>query len=77
MKVIGKGSGGVVQLVQHKWVGKLFALKVVILLEQGYTIAFVFGHYTFVFKLLAHFVPSFYYGFILVEESAAAVAAVS
>ncbi|KAG6586455.1 Mitogen-activated protein kinase kinase 6, partial [Cucurbita argyrosperma subsp. sororia] len=76
VKVIGKGSGGVVQLVQHKWVGKLFALKVVILLEQGYTIAFVFGHYTFVFKLLAHFVPSFYYGFILVEESAAAVAAV-
>lgn len=37
VKVIGKGSGGVVQLVQHKWVGKLFALKVVILLEQGYT----------------------------------------
>lgn len=31
VKVIGKGSGGVVQLVRHKWVGKLFALKVVIL----------------------------------------------
>lgn len=30
VKVIGKGSGGVVQLVRHKWVGKLFALKVVI-----------------------------------------------
>jgi len=30
IKVIGKGSGGVVQLVRHKWVGKLFALKVVI-----------------------------------------------
>lgn len=29
VKVIGKGSGGVVQLVQHKWVGKLFALKVI------------------------------------------------
>lgn len=28
IKVIGKGSGGVVQLVRHKWVGKLFALKV-------------------------------------------------
>jgi hypothetical protein len=27
IKVIGKGSGGVVQLVRHKWVGK-FALKV-------------------------------------------------
>lgn len=29
IKVIGKGSGGVVQLVQHKWVGTLYALKVV------------------------------------------------
>ena len=28
IKVIGKGSGGVVQLVRHKWVGILFALKV-------------------------------------------------
>lgn len=27
IKVIGKGSGGVVQLVQHKWTGTLFALK--------------------------------------------------
>lgn len=30
IKVIGKGSGGVVQLVRHKWVGKLFALKVIV-----------------------------------------------
>ncbi|KAL3747614.1 hypothetical protein ACJRO7_016419 [Eucalyptus globulus] len=29
IKVIGKGSVGVVQLVRHKWVGKLFALKVI------------------------------------------------
>lgn len=29
IKVIGKGSGGMVQLVRHKWIGKLFALKVV------------------------------------------------
>uniref|UniRef100_A0A7N0T0B7 mitogen-activated protein kinase kinase n=1 Tax=Kalanchoe fedtschenkoi TaxID=63787 RepID=A0A7N0T0B7_KALFE len=29
VKVIGKGSGGVVQLVRHKWVGNLFALKVI------------------------------------------------
>ncbi|KAG5225562.1 mitogen-activated protein kinase kinase [Salix suchowensis] len=29
IKVIGKGSGGVVQLVRHKWVGSLFALKVI------------------------------------------------
>ncbi|KAG6391948.1 hypothetical protein SASPL_149712 [Salvia splendens] len=28
-KVIGKGSGGVVQLVRHKWVGTFFALKVI------------------------------------------------
>ncbi|CAI9106391.1 OLC1v1005534C1 [Oldenlandia corymbosa var. corymbosa] len=29
IKVIGKGSGGVVQLVRHKWVRKMFALKVI------------------------------------------------
>uniref|UniRef100_A0A162AMI3 mitogen-activated protein kinase kinase n=1 Tax=Daucus carota subsp. sativus TaxID=79200 RepID=A0A162AMI3_DAUCS len=29
IKVIGKGGGGVVQLVRHKWVGTLFALKVI------------------------------------------------
>ncbi|KAF9616545.1 hypothetical protein IFM89_030006 [Coptis chinensis] len=29
IKVIGKGSGGVVQLVRHKWVGRLFALKAI------------------------------------------------
>lgn len=27
IKVIGKGSGGVVQLVRHKWLGTFFALK--------------------------------------------------
>lgn len=30
IKVIGKGSGGVVQLVRHKWNGKLFPLKVIV-----------------------------------------------
>lgn len=34
MKVIGKGSGGVVQLVRHKWLGKLFALKVGLIEKQ-------------------------------------------
>ncbi|KAL6224216.1 hypothetical protein ACLB2K_003072 [Fragaria x ananassa] len=29
VKVIGKGNGGVVQLVQHKWTGQFFALKVI------------------------------------------------
>lgn len=29
IKVIGKGSGGLVQLVRHKWVGTLFALKAI------------------------------------------------
>ncbi|XP_010536835.1 PREDICTED: mitogen-activated protein kinase kinase 6 [Tarenaya hassleriana] len=29
VKVIGKGNGGVVQLVRHKWDGKLFAMKVI------------------------------------------------
>ena len=29
VKVIGKGSSGVVQLVQHKWTGQFFALKVI------------------------------------------------
>lgn len=30
IKVIGKGSGGVVQLVRHKWNGTFFALKVIL-----------------------------------------------
>ncbi|XP_038696144.1 mitogen-activated protein kinase kinase 2-like isoform X2 [Tripterygium wilfordii] len=29
IKVIGKGNGGFVQLVQHKWTGQFFALKVI------------------------------------------------
>lgn len=28
IKVIGKGNGGTVQLVQHKWTAQFFALKV-------------------------------------------------
>jgi serine/threonine protein kinase len=40
IQVIGKGSGGVVQLVRHKWVGTLYALKVIscyLNLSGGYT----------------------------------------
>ncbi|KAL5572425.1 hypothetical protein UlMin_022022 [Ulmus minor] len=29
IKVVGKGSGGIVQLVRHKWTGQFFALKVI------------------------------------------------
>ncbi|CAA0814249.1 Mitogen-activated protein kinase kinase 2 [Striga hermonthica] len=29
IKVIGKGSGGVVHLVRHKWTGQFFALKII------------------------------------------------
>nr|XP_016435594.1 PREDICTED: mitogen-activated protein kinase kinase 2-like isoform X1 [Nicotiana tabacum]XP_016435595.1 PREDICTED: mitogen-activated protein kinase kinase 2-like isoform X1 [Nicotiana tabacum]XP_016435597.1 PREDICTED: mitogen-activated protein kinase kinase 2-like isoform X1 [Nicotiana tabacum] len=29
IKVIGKGNGGLVRLVQHKWIGQFFALKVI------------------------------------------------
>ncbi|KAF8393588.1 hypothetical protein HHK36_021832 [Tetracentron sinense] len=29
IKVIGKGNGGIVQLVQHKWTGQFFANKVI------------------------------------------------
>jgi len=28
VKVLGKGSGGVVQLVRHKWTNETYALKV-------------------------------------------------
>ena len=31
IKVVGKGNGGVVQLVQHKWTNQFFALKVYLL----------------------------------------------
>lgn len=31
IKVVGKGNGGVVQLVQHKWTSQFFALKVYLL----------------------------------------------
>ncbi|XP_074302745.1 mitogen-activated protein kinase kinase 6-like [Silene latifolia] len=37
VKVIGKGSGGVVQLVRHKWVVKLFAFKLA--LDVGYILS--------------------------------------
>lgn len=68
VKVIGKGSGGVVQLVRHKWVGKLFALKVVILVEQFYTLASVFGHSTFALSY-SHIL---FLGFVILVEEAAA-----
>ncbi|KAJ7979298.1 Mitogen-activated protein kinase [Quillaja saponaria] len=29
IKVVGKGNGGIVQLVQHKWTSQFFALKVI------------------------------------------------
>ncbi|XP_043706980.1 mitogen-activated protein kinase kinase 2 [Telopea speciosissima] len=29
IKVIGRGNGGIVQLVRHKWTGQFFALKVI------------------------------------------------
>ncbi|KEH32479.1 putative mitogen-activated protein kinase kinase STE-STE7 family [Medicago truncatula] len=29
VKVVGKGNGGVVQLVQHKWTNQFFALKII------------------------------------------------
>ncbi|KAM7259551.1 hypothetical protein ACFE04_015292 [Oxalis oulophora] len=36
IKVIGKGSSGTVQLVQHKWTGQFFALKVIQMnVEEG------------------------------------------
>ena len=42
IKVIGKGSGGVVQLVRHKWVGTLFALKVMLTANQIFFSFFFF-----------------------------------
>ncbi|XP_041007499.1 mitogen-activated protein kinase kinase 2-like [Juglans microcarpa x Juglans regia] len=37
IKVIGKGNGGIVQLVQHKWTGQFFALKVIQMnIEESY-----------------------------------------
>lgn len=41
IKVIGKGSGGVVQLVRHKWVGKLFALKVMVPAKPIFGLAYI------------------------------------
>lgn len=29
VKVVGKGNGGIVQLVRHKWTGQFFALKII------------------------------------------------
>lgn len=40
IKVIGKGSGGVVQLVRHKWVGTLFALKVSVSATKKFSITY-------------------------------------
>ena len=30
VQVIGKGAGGVVQLVRHKWTNEIYALKVML-----------------------------------------------
>lgn len=30
IKAIGKGNGGLVRLVRHKWTGQFFALKVLV-----------------------------------------------
>lgn len=57
VKVIGKGSGGVVQLVRHKWVGKFFALKVVIIGGTILHSCIYFWSFYFCFRLFTYFVP--------------------
>lgn len=44
IKVIGKGNGGIVQLVRHKWSGQFFALKVK---YMGIYILFSFCNFIF------------------------------
>jgi mitogen-activated protein kinase kinase 1 len=41
VRVVGKGSGGVVQLVRHKWTGQLFALKVIMIAVEVFYVPYV------------------------------------
>jgi len=61
IKVIGKGSGGVVQLVRHKWAGSLFALKVI----GPPTIFFVF----YVFFTFSPHLKSWVFNFFISHKS--------
>jgi hypothetical protein len=57
IKVIGKGNGGIVQLVRHKWTGQFFALKV--LLPEN--IPVVYAIYTPSWPFKNHLVRNIYY----------------
>ncbi|KAK9032092.1 hypothetical protein V6N11_056375 [Hibiscus sabdariffa] len=52
--VIGKGSGGVVQLVRHKWQGNSFALKVFVQVSMAITCNQIPGK-IFIFFVLVQF----------------------
>ena len=41
VKVIGKGNGGIVRLVPHKWTGQFFALKVLYNLGLKFVYSFI------------------------------------
>jgi hypothetical protein len=57
VKVVGKGNGGMVQLVQHKWTNQFFALKVIYLLlivNSHILLSHFFLIYAFVLVLSTH-----------------------
>lgn len=70
VKVIGKGSGGVVQLVRHKWVGKLFALKVVIhsyfqsLITRFFYMIILSTCYRNLYECALHLIACFKFGIV-------------
>jgi hypothetical protein len=54
VKVVGKGNGGVVQLVQHKWTNQFFALKVYSLhiAYLAVTLYLLFSHFFLIYAFL-------------------------
>jgi len=62
IKVVGKGNGGVVQLVQHKWTSQFFALKVLLLAANcALNLHSLFSYFLFIYPCIGLAYPYTYF----------------